>query len=213
MGWTPLFLKMDQKKVLIIGAGEVGERRALTFLGAGADVIITGGTVPQELINLGAKTKPVAEIEKWVEWSDLVVIASGDPELNEKVAFLAKNNSKFSKKLLNRADHPFEGDVIVPTSFFIGDIQISIFTGGKSPLMARSLRKKIQSIIDEKDVLHIELQDYTRYLLKELSSDQKQRKDYLYKIFNDPQIDKFLENGDLDSAKEYIKSYLKDIGS
>ena len=42
MGWTPLFLEMHQKNVLIVGAGEVGERRARRFLEAGANVVVLG---------------------------------------------------------------------------------------------------------------------------------------------------------------------------
>jgi precorrin-2 dehydrogenase/sirohydrochlorin ferrochelatase len=215
MGWTPLFLKMDKKKVLIVGSGEVGERRANTFLGAGAEVIITGGTVSEELKKQGVREKPLQEIENLVKESDLVVIASGDQKLNDKVASLisensVSDNSELFTPLLNRADNPFDGDVIVPTSFFIGDIQVSIFTGGKSPLMARSLRKKIQSMIDEKDILRIELQYYARNLLREFTTDQKKRREYLYQIFNDPEVDLLLEKGELEEAKRYVNSFLDD---
>ena len=76
------------------------------------------------------------KLEEWVEWSDIVIMASGDHELNEKVADIS------CEKLFNRADYPNEGNLIVPSSFFIGDVQICIFTGGKSPLMARRVKKK-----------------------------------------------------------------------
>ena len=42
--------------------------------------------------------------------------------------------------------------------------------------MARQLRKKIQSIITKEDILKIELQDYSRKLLKSKISDQKKKK-------------------------------------
>lgn len=205
MGWTPLFMQMDEKNVLIVGAGEVGSRRALRFLKAGANVIILGTNCSKELKELGAVCKPVNEVEKWVEWSDIVVVATGDPKLNKKVAELA------SDKLLNRADYPEEGNLIVPSSFFIGDVQLCIFTGGKSPLMARELRKKIQNVIKEEDILQLELQNFTRNILKEKVDDQKKRRDYLYEILNDENICELLNEGNLGGAKKYVKCYLNSI--
>lgn len=202
MGWTPLFLQMESKNVLIVGAGEVGSRRALRFIDAGANVIIIGEKISEELNELGVICKPVQEVEKWTEWSDIVIVASGDHNLNDKVAKLA------GSKLLNRADYPEEGNLIVPSSFFVGDVQLCIFTGGKSPLMAKELRKKIQNVIKEEDILQLELQDFTRNILKEKVNNQKKRRDYLYEILNDENIGELLNNGNMEGAKEYVKRYL-----
>ncbi len=205
MGWTPLFIKTDKMKVLILGAGEVGERRASRFIQAGAEVILTGGTVSNNLQNMGAIFKPLEKIEELVEWADLVVIASGDKELNNKVAHLA------GEKLLNRADDPLDGNVIVPTTFSVGDAQISIFTGGKSPLMARMLRKKIQASITPEDILQIELQDHARLKLKSCIGNQKLRRDYLYQISQDPEIKKCLGENRLEDAISLADSFINNL--
>lgn len=205
MTWTPLFLKTDKMKVLVLGAGEVGERRASRFIQAGAEVVVTGGKISDNLQKLGAVTKPLNEIEILVEWADLVVLASGDGEMNNKVANLA------GEKLLNRADAPLEGNVIVPTTFSIADAQISIFTGGKSPLMARMLREKIQSIITSEDILKIELQDYSRTKLKECIANQKLRRDYLYQISNDAEINKCLQENNLEEAIVLVNCFISQI--
>ncbi len=147
MGWTPLFLEMNDNKVLIVGSGEVGNRRTRRFLEAGANVVVIGNHVPDDLLNLGANIKTNEEIDKWVDWADIVVTASADHKLNQKVADIS------GKKLLNRADEPDKGNLIVPSSFFIGDVQISIFTGGKSPLMSKELRKKIEKVIKPEDII------------------------------------------------------------
>lgn len=203
MGWTPLYLEMQNKKVLVVGAGEVGQRRALRFLDSGASVVMSGGQVPQELEELGAIHKPRTELPKWIDWADIVIVASGDPQLNQEVAHLAKN------KLINRADHPEDGNLIVPSSFSIKDVQFSIFTQGKSPLMARELRKRIQAVVREEDILKMELQHFTRQLLKENVQDQKKRRDYLYQILNDSKINEFLHKGDLDQARTYVTILLE----
>ena len=63
MGWTPLFLEMDDYKVLIVGSGEVGIRRTKRFLEAGANVVVIGNHVPDDLLNLGVNVKSPEEIE------------------------------------------------------------------------------------------------------------------------------------------------------
>jgi precorrin-2 dehydrogenase/sirohydrochlorin ferrochelatase len=203
MGWTPLFLDMTGKKVLIVGSGEVGSRRASRFLEAEAQVLILGNHISSELSDKGASLKPIQEVEKWVSWSDVVVVASGDPELNQIASDLAGD------KLLNRADLPDKGNVIVPSSFFIGDVQISIFTQKKSPLMARELRKKIEKVITKEDVLQLELQNYTRHQLKDKVEGQKNRKTYLYKILKDEKVETLLKEGKIEDAKSYVDRLIR----
>jgi len=202
MGWTPLFLEMRDKKVLIVGSGEVGTRRGKRFLEAGAQVIILGKRVSQDLLDLGASLKPLEEAPKWVSWADLVVVASGDVQLNDHITHLAE------EKLLNRADEPDIGNVIVPSSFFIGDVQMCIFTQGKSPLMARQLRKKIEKVIKKEDILQLELQNFTRNRLKEKVEGQKKRRTYLYQILEDDKVKKLLKEGKLEDAKLYVNQFI-----
>ena len=203
MNWTALYLKTSGLKVFILGTGEVATRRANKFLDHGAIVKLAGSSIDEELVTKGAKLHSTDEVDDLVDWSDFVVIASGDRQLSDYVADISH------EKLVNRADFPNDGDVIVPTSFNIGDIEISIFTNGKSPLMARQLRKKIQSIITEEDILEIELQDYSRSLLKEIIPDQKDRRDYLYKIFEDEDIRELIRAREIDRAKAVICELIK----
>ena len=170
MDWTSIYLNTSNLNVFILGTGEVATRRANKFLDHGANVKLAGNDLSEELEHKGAILCSTEDVDELVGWSDMVIVASGDRELSDYVCEIAQG------KLINRADFPQKGDVIVPTSFNIGDIEISIFTNGKSPLMARQLRKKIQSIITEDDILEIELQDYARSQLKGVVDNQKERK-------------------------------------
>jgi precorrin-2 dehydrogenase / sirohydrochlorin ferrochelatase len=205
MGWTSLFLEMDNYKVLIVGSGEVGIRRTRRFLEAGAKVIVMGNHTPDELLNLGVDVKAPKEIDKWVDWADIVVTASADHKLNQEVAEIS------GKKLLNRADEPDKGNMIVPSSFFIGDVQISIFTGGKSPLMSKELRKKIEKVIKPEDVMQLELQSFARNILKIKMDDQKIRRKCLYNILHDKKIQNLLKEGKLEEAKVYVNEWITNI--
>lgn len=205
MGLTSLFLEVKNKNIFILGTGEVATRRANRFLDKGANVILAGHHIEEELLKKGAILKPLENLEDLVKWSDIVIIASADEKLNNYIASISKT------KLLNRADFPEKGNIIVPTSFMIDDIEISIFTNGQSPLMAKELRKKIQKTISAEDLLEIKLQDYCRTFLKNKIQDQKVRKEYLYKILGDKEIKNYLKNNRLEEAKEYTKNLIDEI--
>jgi precorrin-2 dehydrogenase/sirohydrochlorin ferrochelatase len=205
MDWTSIYLKTSQLNVFILGTGEVATRRANKFLDHGANVKLAGNVLPQELKEKGAELYSTDEVDNLVRWADLVVVASGDEEMSDYVSRISDN------KLVNRADLPYDGNVIVPTSFEIGDIEISIFTNGKSPLMARQLRKKIQSIITDEDILEIELQDYARIKLKDIIENQKERRNCLYHILEDEKINDLIKNGQIDEAKDYIDKLIRGL--
>ena len=205
MDWTSIYLKTSSLKVFILGAGEVATRRANKFLDHGANVKIIGNHLPKTLKDRGVKSYPKECADELVKWADLVIVASGNKKLSEYVSKIAKN------KLINRADYPKKGNIIVPTSFNIGNIEISIFTKGKSPLMAKQIRKKIQAVITEEDILEIELQDYSRVKLKKYIKNQKQRREYLYEIFKNEKINNYIKNRQTDDAKKYIDNLIKGI--
>ena len=205
MDWTSLYFKTSDLNVFILGTGEVAARRAKRFLTHGAKVKLAGNYLDEDLKSKGAILCSTGDVDELVEWADLVIVASGDEELSAYVADIS------SDKLINRADFPDKGNIIVPTTFEIGDVEISIFTKGKSPLMAKQLRKKIQAIITDQDILEIEIQNYARSLLKEVTDDQKQRKKYLYEILDDENLAEFIQNNEIDKAKEYIDNLIKGI--
>ena len=205
MDWTSLYFKTSNLNVFILGTGEVATRRANKFLDHGANVKLAGNNLSEDLEDKGAVLCSIDDVDELVEWCDLVVIASGDEEMSDYVSNIARD------KLINRADFPQKGDIIVPTSFEIGDVEISIFTNGKSPLMARQLRKKIQSIITQEDILEIELQAYARSILKDSIENQKERRKYLYEILEDEKIREFIKDNKIDEAKLYIDNLIRGL--
>ena len=195
MGLTSLFLEVENKNVFIIDTVEVATIKAHRFLDKGANVILAGNSIDKELTKKGAILTPLKDLDEMVKWSDIVITASGDEELCEYIASISQG------KLINRADKPERGNIIAPTTFLIDDIEISIYTNGQSPLMARELRKKIQSIITEEDILEIKLQSYARNLLKEKIEEQKIRKEYLITILDNEEIKQCLKENKFDEAK------------
>jgi precorrin-2 dehydrogenase/sirohydrochlorin ferrochelatase len=79
--------------------------------------------------------------------------------------------------------------------------------------MSRQLRKKIQKVIKPEDVLQLELQHFTREILKNQLDNQKERREVLYQILNDNKIKRLLDDGDLEGAQNRVASILRvDLG-
>ena len=206
MGLTSLFLDMKDKHVLIIGTGTVGIRRARRFLDADAKVSIIAHSIDSEIkkefSEKGAQFYTDEDRDRLLDECDLVVVATNDLELNDEIARKAKD------KLVNCASDIALSNVIVPSTFQIGNVTVSLYTGSRSPLMAKELRKKIQSVITPEDILKIELQERVRELLKDNIDSQVERKKWMVKINEDENVQKFLQENDIESAVEYVKKEL-----
>lgn len=206
MGLTSLFLEMKDKHVLVIGTGGVGIRRARRFLDADAKVsIISHGIddeIKDEFIKKGATFHCDEDRDRLLDECDLVVVATNDLELNDEIA------KKASDKLVNCASDIELSNVIVPSTFQLGNVTVSLYTGSRSPMMAKELRKKIQSVITPEDVLNIELQDRIRDLLKKNIPTQEERKKLMNKIREDEIVQKFIGEKDIESAVEYVQKEL-----
>ena len=100
------------------------------------------------------------------------------------------------------ADNPAISDFILPAVARIGDVRITISTGGKSPAMAKALRARIEKLITKEDLLHIKLQEYMRGILKQRIINQKDRKKILYKVLEDEQVQKSLKDGKFGAAQK-----------
>lgn len=209
MALTSLYLDMKDKNVLIIGTGSVGIRRARRFLKAQSNVNIVTKSIDEdikdEFLEKGAHFYDNSQLDNLIDESDLIVVATDDIELNEKIALKAND------KLINCSSDPSISNVIFPSTFDIGGVTISVYTGSKSPLMAKTLRKKIQSIITDEDIYYIQLQEYVRELLKENVDSQQDRKEYMLKINEDERVRELIQNNDIDEAKRYVKEIIEKV--
>ena len=209
MALTSLYLDMKDKNVLIVGTGSVGIRRARRFLSAQSNVSIVTKSIDEEIrkefLKKGAHFYDNNQLDKLIDESDLIVVATDDVELNEKITFKAND------KLINCSSNPSISNVIFPSTFDIGGVTISVYTGSKSPLMAKTLRKKIQSIITDEDIYYIQLQEYVRELLKANVESQQDRKEYMIKINEDKKVRELIQNNNLDEAKKYVKEIIEKV--
>ncbi len=144
MRYYPVFLDLKNKKCVVIGGGSVAERKAVTLLSCKADVSVISPEITPRLREL-AKKKRLRYIKKRYEDKDikdafLVVAATNNREANKAVFAAAKKY----KCLLNIVDKPDESNFIVPSLISRGDLTIAVSTGGKSPALAKQIRKELQ---------------------------------------------------------------------
>lgn len=144
MRYYPVFLDLKNKKCVVIGGGSVAERKAVTLLSCKADVCVISPDITPRLREL-AKKKRLRYIKKRYEDKDikdafLVVAATNNREANKAVFAAAKKY----KCLLNIVDKPDESNFIVPSLISRGDLTIAVSTGGKSPALAKQIRKELQ---------------------------------------------------------------------
>jgi len=142
----PLHLDLCGRRCLVVGGGEVGWRKARVLADCGARV-----TVVSERFCRGLRrSRRVARVARRFRPSDLrgvwlVVVATDDPELNRSVAAQAARRGL----LVNVVDDPEAGNFIVPAQFSRGRLTVSISTEGASPLLARKIKERLGTILDE----------------------------------------------------------------
>ncbi len=188
--FLPLMLDLAGKEVIIFGGGEVGERKASLFCGHAEVTLVSRDFTPRlnQLSEEGkiklVKVKDLAEneIRQYMKDAFIVIAATNDILVNERIAQLAGEGGK----LINRVDDM--GDIIVPSVITRGDIVIGISTLGQSPALSKYIRQRLEGVITPEFADMSRLQNEIREALKSQVRDQKKRKEILWNIINDNDV-------------------------
>lgn len=156
----PVFLKLEQFAVLIVGGGAVGLEKIKTILTNSPETAVTlvGSNILPEIRAFAAGYSRTNLREKPFEPADLdgqrfVVAATDDPQLNRRIKDLAAARGI----LTNVADTPELCDFYLGSIVQKGDLKIAISTNGKSPTIAKRLKEVLQETLP--DELHDLLQN------------------------------------------------------
>ena len=208
MRYYPIFLDLKNKKCVVIGGGSVAERKAVTLLSCDADVWVISPEVTSKLIGL-AKKKKLRYIKKRYEDKDikdafLVVAATNNREAN-KAVFAAANKYKC---LLNIVDKPDDSNFIVPSLISRGDLTIAVSTGGKSPALAKQIRKELQERYGKEYGIFIKAMGRVRERVLKGVSSEKARKQIFTKLAKSNIIN-LLKKGNRKGFYKEIENILK----
>lgn len=207
-------IKVSGKRVLVVGGGRVGERKTATLLREGAEVTVASNRFTERLTSLGKEGRIKLErvgrdaytkIRMILSDSNLIIAATDNRELNRRLA----KEARAAKIPICVVDDPENCDFYFPATTDFGNIKVAVSTGGRSPAMASVLRRKLERLITEEDILNVELQSYARSLLKSGDVDRTARRRILHRIIKNQRISSLLQRGRLEEAKEVARGIIR----
>jgi uroporphyrin-III C-methyltransferase / precorrin-2 dehydrogenase / sirohydrochlorin ferrochelatase len=147
MDYLPIFLNLKRQVCLVVGAGEVAARKIELLLRAGADIHVVAPHISASVRHL-QQQHAFTIIEKAFSETDLdhphlVVCATNDRNCNRRIAEAAK----LRHIPVNVVDDPALCSFIFPAIIDRSPLIVAVSSGGVSPVLARLLRAKLESLI------------------------------------------------------------------
>ncbi len=144
MKYYPVYLNITDRMCVVVGGGDIAERKIVRLLECGASVVVVGKKLGPKLDDMKSegKIKHIASDyqEEHIRNAFMVIGATDRDDVNERIYRDAKGNGIPA----NIVDDPDRCDFILPSIFSQGDLQIAISTGGKSPALAKKLRLEME---------------------------------------------------------------------
>ena len=143
----PIFLDLKGWHCAVIGGGEVASRKVRALLDAGAKVVVISPDLCSSLARWRDEGliahKALCFTPECLDRIRLVIAATNDAALNRNVAEIAEERDL----LVNVVDMPDVGNFILPAILDRSPVQIAISTGGASPMLARHLKARLETLI------------------------------------------------------------------
>ena len=144
----PAFLSLSGRPCLLVGGGVVASRKARLLLAAGARLTVVAPHISASMDQMLAGRPGLRWIPRNFEESDLdgcwlVVSATGDPAVEQRVAEAAERRRIFCNAVDDRDNCSFITPAIVDRSPVI----VAISSGGSAPVLARRIREYIESVL------------------------------------------------------------------
>jgi len=147
MNFLPIFLDIREQSCLVVGGGTTAARKIETLLRAGACVTVVAPKLSEQLSQWAAE-KRITHRQAHFAPSDLkncilVIAATNDKSVNEQISKLAQAQGT----PVNVVDQPELCRFIMPSIIDRSPIQIAVSSGGASPVLARLLRARIETMV------------------------------------------------------------------
>lgn len=150
MSYFPVFIELKQELCLVVGGGHIATRKVKTLLSYEANVKVVAFHVCEEIKQCAKQYKTLRIEERSVREEDfvactIVIAATDDKLLNKKIYTYCKQHHI----LVNSINGEEYCTFLFPSTIKRRDISIGITTSGKSPALAKEIRKKIEEILPE----------------------------------------------------------------
>ena len=145
--YFPVFMRLADQPVLVVGGGEVALRKIRLLLTTGAGIRIAARDLCPELEALRQEGRvewlgPAFEAQQ-LAGCRLAVAATDDLEVNRTVASAAEARGV----PVNVVDHPELSSFITPSIINRAPVQIAVSSSGAAPVLARRLREKLETML------------------------------------------------------------------
>ncbi|BAN68820.1 siroheme synthase CysG [endosymbiont of unidentified scaly snail isolate Monju] len=147
MQHLPIFFDVNQQPCTVIGGGEIATRKVALLRRAGARVQVVAPELCPALSRMAEngeiehQARPYQESD--LDEAVLVIAATNDLALNRQIARAAR-----ARRIpVNVVDNPTDGNFIMPSIIDRSPVVAAVSTGGASPVLARLIRARLESLI------------------------------------------------------------------
>ncbi|MCR9104627.1 MAG: siroheme synthase CysG [Gammaproteobacteria bacterium] len=200
MNYLPLFFSLGDKPVLVIGGGNIAARKIRLLQRAGARIHIVSRTLCgeiQSLVDQGSVRHLDTEFSAvQLEGVPLVVAATDDQALNARVSELAQA----ANIPVNVVDAPELCTVIFPSIVDRDPLVIAISSSGVSPVLARILRRKIESTTPAAYGALARFAQRFRDVVKSAISEENRRRLFWEDVLEGPIAEKVMAGREAEAA-------------
>lgn len=149
MSYFPMFMDMEELKVLVIGAGPIATEKLEKLIDFTTEITVIALKVEESALSLIEEHQLTLEQRAYqkgdIEGFDIVIVATNTVTLH-KVVY---EESRGSRILVNSVDNTAYCDFIFPSYVKKEDLTIAFSTGGASPAFAKHIRQHFEKIIPE----------------------------------------------------------------
>lgn len=180
----PVMLDLENKRVLIVGGGEVATKKAKMLLGQGAKIVVVSPTLTQTLYTY-VVNGDVEWVEREFKTSDtkhvfLVIVATNNRRVNALVKESCDGN-----QLVNVVDSPNNSNFYNMAYLERGKLKIAISTEGASPLLAKQIKQDLNMFFDESYEEYLNFLLTAREKIKLLINDEGRKYELLQELLQE----------------------------
>ena len=205
-------LNLIGKRALVIGGGNESSRKVEALLSQQCKIFVVAEKAEQSIkkyadegkVSLDLRKIENVDFLKDYKQLDLILATTDDPDINREILIVGK---KKYGCYVYAADDPQVSDFSHPSVININDtVQIAISTGGRSPLMGKSIRQDLEPLIKKSIsdliLMQINLQDQLRSMSKKMIPSVEYRKKFLTELLGDKSVNQCLEEKKIPMARE-----------
>jgi precorrin-2 dehydrogenase/sirohydrochlorin ferrochelatase len=205
--YYPMMMNISGRRCVVVGGGRVAERKVASLLEAGAMVVLVSPAMTPMLSSM-VKSGMIEQVSRRYRKGDLkraflCVVATDDRRLQDRIWKEARDQGV----LANIVDSEEDCDFLVPSYFRRGDLVISISTSGKSPALAKRIRKDLEEQYGWEYEVLLKVLTWARPRILQEVKDPRRRRSILERSGH-PELLVLVRQSDPESLPERVWAYL-----